>query len=125
MCIWKVEESERHCDICMYRGGCENREIVETVDEAGARYSSVMLRVSGVDVRMRSRLREVVWARNMVCYQLLSDGFTEASVGRFVGLNHSTVHYIKGQVESMLQNPNYFRNEMAVWKKFQEGIVSF
>ena len=121
MCIWKVDESERHCDLCIYHGGCESRELSETVDEAGVRYVDVMRGVCGFDVRTRCRARDVVWARNMVCYQLLSDGFTETSVGRFVGLDHSTVHYIKGQVESMLQNPNYFRNEMAVWKKFQEG----
>lgn len=123
MCIWNVDEGERHCELCAYNGGCESREVHETVEEVGRRYLSALCGIMGCDVREKSRKHEIVWARNMAFYQLTKDGFSLNKVGRFMGFNHSTVLYGRNQVEQMLKRPSMYREETAIWLKFQKSIA--
>lgn len=120
MCIWKVNASERNCDYCSYRGGCESYEKVTPVEEAGAVYVSVMNELLGRDILERSRERELVWARYMVCYRLIEDGYTLGKTGKFMNLDHATVLHGKRQVANMLEMPQMFREEIGLWKKFTE-----
>lgn len=122
MCIWKVGEEERHCELCTYRGGCEMREMKETVEEAGRRYVSVLCGILGRDVRERSRERQLVWARNMVFYQLVQDGFSQSEIGGYMGYDHATVFHGKEQMKNMLKFPGMYVEEMAIWNKFQKSI---
>lgn len=122
MCVWNVSEDERRCDICSYHGGCEVRERKRVIEEVGQRYLDVMNGIVGFDIKKRRRLREMVWARNMLFYQLVLDGFSLTRVGKFMGYDHATVYHGKEQVRNMLRFPVMFPDEMAVWQKFQELI---
>lgn len=123
MCIWNVNEGERHCELCAYNGGCESREVHETVEDVGRRYMAVLCGIMGMDVRDRTRKHEIVWARNMAFYQLTNDGFSLNKVGKFMGFNHSTVLYGRRQVEQMLKSPSMYKEETAIWLKFQRSIA--
>lgn len=123
MCIWKVEESERKCVYCSYRGGCEEYAKVTLVDEAGAIYVGILSALVGRDIMQHSRERELVWARNMACYRLVMDGYSLCKVGRFMGMDHSTVSHAKKQVANMLDMPSMYPEEMSLWEKFT-GLIS-
>lgn len=125
MCIWNVNEAERHCDLCAYGGGCETREFHETktVEDVGRKYVAVLCGIMGMDVRDKTRKHEIVWARNMAFYQLTEDGFSLIKVGKFMGFNHSTVLYGRRQVEQMLKRPSMYKEETAIWQKFQRSIA--
>lgn len=111
------------CEYCTYHGGCETREMHETVEEAGRRYVSVICGITGRDIRERTREREVVWARNMVFYQLAQDGFSLSEIGRFMGFDHSTVIHGREQMKNMLTYCSMYPAEMNVWGKFQKSIA--
>lgn len=123
MCIWKVSENDRLCGFCTYHGGCESREMHETVEEAGRRYMSVIFGITGRDVRERSREREVVCARNMLFYQLNQDGYTLSEIGRFIGFDHATVYHGREQMKNMLEYSGMYPYEMSIWEKFQKSIA--
>lgn len=123
MCIWKVEESERRCDLCLYNGGCETRDKKETVEDVGNRYISIMYAITGRDIRERTRERYVVNARNMVFYQLQEDGFSQPQIGSFFGFDHSTVFHGKEWVKNMLDYSGMYPDEVSVWDKFQKSIA--
>lgn len=123
MCIWKVEESERKCEYCSYRGGCEEYEKVTLIEEAGPIYVGILSALVGRDIRERVREREIVWARYMACYRLVMDGYSLCQVGKFMGIDHSTVSHAKKQVAHMLDMPSMYPEEIILWKKFI-GLLS-
>ena len=124
MCIWKVVEGERNCSFCSYYGGCEVRKKVITVEEIGGEYVSILSGIIGRNILERSRDRMLVWARNMVFYQLANDGYPICAIGRFMGFNHATVIYGKRQVENMLSFPGMYKEEYGVWLNFKKIIES-
>lgn len=123
MCIWKVNEDDRRCDLCSYNGGCEVREKKETIEEAGRRYLSVMYGIIGRDVREKTRERSVVYARDMVFYQLQEDGFSQPQIGSFFGFDHATVFHGKQQMKNVLAYSSMYPYEMSIWEKFQKSIA--
>lgn len=120
MCVWKVDESERNCEYCSYSGGCEERERVIPIEEPGALYAGILSALVGSNILAHSRKRELVWARNMACYRLVMDGYSQGQVGKFMGLNHATVFHGKEQVANMLEMPSMYPTEVRVWEKFTE-----
>lgn len=94
--------------------------IISPAMEARARrLCDIMLAVSGHDPRKQSRLRPVVLARAMVSARLLSEGWTENQVGALMGREHSTVHYYRTLVRSILQVPS-FRAERELLELFNQ-----
>ncbi len=124
MCIWQVEEEDRKCEYCSYRGGCEVFEKVTPVEEAGSLYVGILSTLVGRNILERSRERVMVWARNMVCYRLSMDGYSLGLIGKFVGLDHATVIYAKKQVGNMLERPSMYPEETELWNKFTK-LLSF
>ena len=122
MCIWRVVEGDRMCEYCSYYGGCEKREKVIPIEERGDRYVEVMNGIVGMDILDRCRLRPVVWARNMVFYQLVKDGYSQGQIGNLMGFDHSSVFHGKKQVENMLEMPGMYPEEIGMWQKFQKTI---
>ena len=126
MCVWKVEEKDRRCEYCTYNGGCERypegggrrdfREVAEF-------YVTTMSDIVGRDIRLRSRKQLVVWARNMVAYQLRQEGYVTTDIGKTLGLDHSTITHCQGKVRDMLANPRLYVSEMRVWREFKERTI--
>jgi len=120
MCIWQVNEDMRRCEYCSYRGGCENYEKVTPISEACPIYVGIMSGLLGRDILERCRERMLVWARYMVCYQLILDGYSQENIGKWMKMDHSTVCHGKRQVANMLEMPSMYPEEIGLWKKFKE-----
>ena len=122
MCIWSVREEDRHCEFCTYRGGCE--AYPQKKEVRPELYREIMSEIVGMDVLTRCRRQDLVWARNMIAYQLRKDGLSLKNVGIAVGLNHSTVMNCMHQVERMLERPSMYEKETEIWQKFQNSLNS-
>lgn len=92
------------------------------IDEAFARYHKAMHDITGVDCTERTRRPDVVWARNIVAWQMTEDGFTTTSIGRRLGLDHSSICYCRDAVKMMLEDPRFYKRELAVFRKFKKEI---
>lgn len=124
-CIWKVNEADRRCEYCSYRGGCEKYpEGIEKEDvrSVADRYVKTMSDIVGQDILIRTRSSLLVWARNMVAFQLRSEGYTVAAVGSCLGLDHSTVTHCMSRVKDMLSHPMFYVRETRIWQKFKETL---
>lgn len=125
MCIWKVSESDRRCEYCSYRGGCERypkgkeKEDVRSVAE---RYVEAMSDIVGQNILIRTRSILLVWARNMVAYQLRLEGYSVTAVGECLGLNHSTVTHCASRMKEMLERPKMYAKEARIWTEFQKRL---
>lgn len=124
MCIWEVEPSKRRCEFCSYRGGCEkyHPERALNPESDAAYYVGIMSDIVGADILVRSRDHRMVWARNIVAYQMRLRGHSLYSVGRCLGLNHSTVVHCTKSVKDMLFLPSMYPDEIKIWQKFQEKL---
>lgn len=124
MCIWKVSESDRRCEYCSYRGGCEKYPkgvMKEDVRVVAERYVRVMTDIVGQDILKTRRLLPV-WARNMVAYQMRQEGYPVVAVGDCLGLNHSTITHCAGRVRDMLSHPRLYTQEIRIWNRFKEAL---
>lgn len=127
MCIWKVEEQDRQCGFCHFRGGCEryprDKGYKICTREVFDEYYGAMFSVSGLDVRVRTRERRVVWARYMVSYRLITDGYSRRSTAKMLGLDRSSMFHAIGMVEEMLKMPKMYPEEYELWEKFTELLT--
>lgn len=92
------------------------------LEETFARYHKAMFDITGEDCTERTRRRTVVWARNIVAWQMTEDGFTTCQIGARLGIDHSTVSHCRNAVKEMLEYPRYYPEEMAVLRKFKNAI---
>lgn len=92
------------------------------IDEAFAKYHKAMLDITGEDCTQRTRRSSVVWARNIVAWQMTEDGFTTTSIGHRLGLDHSSICYCRDAVKTMLEDPRFYQRELAVFRKFKNAI---
>ena len=92
------------------------------LDETFARYQKAMLDITGEDCTERTRRRPVVWARNIVAWQMYEDGFTTNQIGARFGIHHSTVSHCRDAVKEMLEYPRYYPQELAVFRQFKKTI---
>lgn len=122
MCIWKVAEEDRHCEYCLWHEGCEARPTEMMKRER--LYIETMSTLIGRDILTDTHERNVVFGRNMVAYQLIMDGCGVCRAGRLLGRDHSTIVYAKYQIQAMLNMPQMYVREMAIWNEFQEIINS-
>lgn len=121
-CIWKVDKEDRHCEYCTYRGGCEKHALYVEPENEACRYVRMLSAIVGRNVLERSRRPVFVWARNMISYQMVKDGYGVTDIGRCLGLHHSTIIYAVGQVREMLKIPTMYREETRIWERFQEML---
>lgn len=122
MCIWNTPVKDRHCEYCSYRGGCEKYDKLDTRTPK-EKYVDSMSDIVGMDILQKSRLSKLVWARYMVAYQMRQDGYSVLSVGRMLGLDHSSVTHCMGRMRMMLDNPRLYDWETRIWMKFQKTLT--
>ena len=85
-------------------------------------YLRTMSEVVGFDVMNRSRRNDALWARYIVLYQLLEDGWNTTRAGGVFGLDHSTVSNAKIRVLQMLDMPGMYRHEYELYRDFKHRI---
>ena len=92
------------------------------IDETFARYRDAMLTATGVDCMERSRRQPVVWARNIIAFEMMHDGFVHTEIARRLGLSHSQLPYCRERVAGLLQAPRFYDNEITMYHQFKQAI---
>ena len=86
------------------------------------RYIEIMSEIVGCAILVLSRVRRIAWARFMVEYMLLRDGYGTEAAGRMVGKSHAAAVWARKQVDHMLRNPKMYPEEMALWNEYVKRL---
>ena len=81
-----------------------------------------MSQILGEPVLERSREVRYVWARAIVVYQMMMEGFGVSETGRLIGKNHSTITYLRHRMQDVMDYPAAYRDIIDMWNKFQKLI---
>lgn len=75
-------------------------------------------------VSLVSRIPEHVWARTMVAYQMVKEGYTTTEIGHQMMKDHSSVTHMKNKMQDALDLPQAYRDILETWNEFQKRIQS-
>ena len=64
-----------------------------------------------------------VWARTMVAYQMILEGYTCSEVGRQLMKDHSTITHLKKKMMDALSVPMAYQDIIPIWNEFQKRVV--
>ena len=79
--------------------------------------------VTGRKPNIFSRDREDVWAKTMVAYQLLQEGYSLESVARqLYRKDHSSVIHYRQKMEDALEMAFAYQDIIPIWNEFQKRI---
>lgn len=84
---------------------------------------STMEGVVGEDILDGSRKDVKVIARSFLAYQLSRDGYTEYQIGRLLGMDHSSINYLKRKAKEIIDAPAFNRDAFQIWQQFQKHII--
>ena len=100
-CKSRIEKTTLRCNFLMG----------EMTDILGERYISYA-----------SRISSHVWARTMVAYQMIKEGYSTLEIGHQMMKDHSTVTHMKVMMQDALSLPKAYRKIIAIWNEFQRRI---
>lgn len=81
--------------------------------------------VTGMKHNLYCRDRDHVWAKAMVAYQLLQEGYSLESVAMSLcKQNHSSIIHYRQKMQDALDVPSAYRDIIDIWNKFQKRIQS-
>lgn len=83
--------------------------------ERGAR---VIRELFDVDVRDRCRVRKVADIRAVFCYRMRVSGLSLVDIGKFLGINHSTVHHNYKKVADAFEYPLMYQDIIEMYARF-------
>ena len=79
--------------------------------------------VTGRKPNLFSRDRNDVWAKTMVAYQLIQEGYSLESVARqLYRKDHSTIIHYRQKMEDALQMAFAYQDILPIWNEFQKRI---
>lgn len=85
------------------------------------RGADIIRSVFGIDVRNRSRERSVADIRSVFCYVMRKDGQSLSDIGRFMGIDHSTVYHSVRKVSDALEVPVSYPELIEKYNRFMEA----
>lgn len=80
-------------------------------------YRQRIIKISGFDPTENNRHRIFVTGRAIIVYKLILEGYTEHQVATVLGKDHSTIHYYRDKMETILHYGGY-DIERELWAKF-------
>ena len=95
------------------------------VEKRGARLehlADVMQGVTGVDPRRQCRKTEYIVARAAFVTIARREGFSQRTIGDFLGLNHSSVCCVERTMRVAFEHPRWYKQFIETYNKFTEAI---
>lgn len=83
---------------------------------------SYMEEILGEPIPTKSRVTRYVWARTMVAYQLIMEGYSTVEVGKMLNKDHSTVIHLRNKMQDALDYRFAYMDIMIIWDQFQNKI---
>lgn len=82
-----------------------------------------MERILGREVSIFGRKPDDVWARTMVAYEMLLEGYSTGETGKQLFRDHSTIIHLKRKMEDALSVPMAYRDIIQIWEEFKNTIL--
>lgn len=70
-----------------------------------------------------SRIPMYVWARTMVAYQMMREGYSLTEIARQMGKTHATVLHMRNKMMDVLHVPEAYRDILPLWDKFSKRMI--
>lgn len=93
-----------------------------TADERGKELIDAMMAVSGYDVTLKDRMRPIPDCRAIISSQMRREGYTLCEIGRALDVDHSTIAYYTGVVETITAYPMSAPDSYKIYKDFHKAI---
>lgn len=82
-----------------------------------------MREVSGVDVRSRmDRTAAATWPRYLFIFIARREGYSQTTIGRAIGRDHSTICLAEKRVNEAFAMPGLYKKEINLYNKFVESL---
>lgn len=82
-----------------------------------------MREVSGVDVRERmDRTAAAIWPRYLFIFVARREGYSQTTIGRAIGRDHSTICLAEKRVNEAFALPGQYRKEINLYNKYIEAL---
>ena len=78
--------------------------------------------VSGVMVTHPSRTRDIVMARNIFAFVARREGYSQQTIGKFLGRDHSTVAFAEKRMREVFTYPSIYKDEIKLYNKSVESL---
>lgn len=91
-------------------------------DARGAVLVGRMSSVIGYALPLKGRKDCDVWARAMVAYQLIEEGFSTTYAGKAIGRDHATAIFLHNKVRDALRYPHMYADIIPIWNEFKRTI---
>ena len=89
----------------------------------GVELLDIYSEVTGRRPNLFSRDKDDVWAKTMVAYQLLEEGYSLESVARqLYRKDHSSVIHYRQKMQDALDVPQAYQDILPIWNEFQKRI---
>lgn len=105
--------------ISSYKGGIRKTPLRcsmllgEMADILGVKYISYV-----------SRIPCHVWARTMVAYQMIREGYSTLEIGHQMEKDHATITHMKNKMKDALSLPQAYQDILPIWNEFQKRIYN-
>ena len=130
------EELKHRCEKLSLEDKVELREYLSTLiasDQGGVVKSPLrcsillgeMAKILGETyISLVSRIPSHVWARTMVSYQMIKEGYSTGEIGHQMMKDHATIIHMRKKMQDALDLPQAYRDILEIWNKFQTQIQS-
>lgn len=83
-------------------------------------YREIAEALSGCgDIRHNDKSRKKAYARVVVAYEMMCDGYSELDIGRELHRDHSTVHHYKVLMKDAMQFPKAYPDLIKLHKQYK------
>lgn len=100
----------------------EQAERRQDAVERGKDLKDIMMAVSGYDVTLKDRKRPIPDCRAIISSQMRREGYSTIEIGRALDVNHSTIIYYTGIVDTITHYPMTAPDSYKIYKDFHKAI---
>lgn len=79
--------------------------------------------LTGLDVTLRSRKSEYMRCRTIFAFTCRQEGLTQESIGKFLGLDHSTIHHLERRMADVFEVPSCWKDYIELYNLFTNAIL--
>ena len=100
----------------------ETKVFVPKVANRGEQLLGFMADILGEPVDRHSHKARFAWARTMIAYQLIQEGYSTIDAGQQIGKDHATITNSNHRMRAALTFPGQYADVIDIWKQFQNKI---
>lgn len=82
----------------------------------------ILENIYGERLTFDRRTKDNIWAKSMIVYEMIQEGFTTTETGRQIGLKHPAVINLRNKMEDALSLKYAYKDIIDIWKQFQNKL---